>query len=235
MKLISVNDISYAYDDKIVLKNLNFEVYKGDYLCIIGSNGAGKSTLIKGILGLKNSVDNKEIVFNNIKNIGYLAQKTSIKKDFPASVNEVVLSGTLKRDVFGIFYSKKQKEIAKSNMQKLGIYDIRHKSIQTLSGGQIQRMLLGRALCASDEILLLDEPVTGLDPIITEEFYQLIKKLNQSGVTIIMVSHDIECAIKYANKILHLQNEQLFFGTNKEYLESDVAKEFLRGAHVHNK
>lgn len=232
MTLIKCENLSLAYDNKLVLNNVNFEITKGDYLCIVGDNGAGKSTLLKALLKLKTLKSGN--IINNLKTqeLGYLAQTTLIQKDFPASVKEVVLSGTLSKQGFSFFYTKAQKKLADENMEKLGILEFKDKSIQELSGGQLQRVLLARALCASETILLLDEPTASLDPLISEEFYQLIKKLNDEGLTIVMVSHDIDSTLKYANKILHLKNEQLFFGTKDDYLKTELAKNFLRGKYV---
>lgn len=232
MTLIKCENLSLAYDNKLVLNNVNFEITKGDYLCIVGDNGAGKSTLLKALLKLKTLKSGN--IINNLKTqeLGYLAQTTLIQKDFPASVKEVVLSGTLSKQGFSFFYTKAQKKLADDNMEKLGILEFKDKSIQELSGGQFQRALLARALCASETILLLDEPTASLDPLISEEFYQLIKKLNDEGLTIVMVSHDIDSTLKYANKILHLKNEQLFFGTKDDYLKTELAKNFLRGKYV---
>lgn len=232
MTLIKCENLSLAYDNKLVLNNVNFEITKGDYLCIVGDNGAGKSTLLKALLKLKTLKSGN--IINNLKTqeLGYLAQTTLIQKDFPASVKEVILSGTLSKQGFSFFYTKAQKKLADENMEKLGILEFKDKSIQELSGGQLQRVLLARALCASETILLLDEPTASLDPLISEEFYQLIKKLNDEGLTIVMVSHDIDSTLKYANKILHLKNEQLFFGTKDDYLKTELAKNFLRGKYV---
>lgn len=230
MSLIKCDNVALAYDGKEIASEINFHVNQNDYLCIIGENGSGKSTLIKAILGLIKP-SHGEIVFSDglkQNQIGYLPQQSAIQKDFPASVKEVVLSGCLNSSkVFTPFYTKEQKERAKENMEKLQIYDIKDKCYRELSGGQQQRVLLARALCATKSILLLDEPVTGLDPIVTNDFYKLINRINvESGITIIMVSHDIKCAIQNSTHILHLQNKQLFFGKTEKYLETDIGKYF---------
>ncbi len=230
MALISCKDLSFAYDGIYALKNVNFEVNDNDYLCVIGENGAGKSTLLKGLLNLKKPA-NGSISFDKtlLKNeIGYLPQKTNIQKDFPASVQEVVLSGCLNRLGLKPFYTKKEKNIAEKNIELLGLANIKYKSFKDLSGGQQQRVLLARALCSTKKLLILDEPVTGLDPLVRNELYELITKINNElGIAIIMVSHDIEGSIKYAKKILHLNNNQLFFGSKQEYINSDIGKRFL--------
>lgn len=181
----------------MVVHDLNFEINQGDYLCIVGENGSGKSTLVKSLLGLKN-VDKGKIVFDDgLKQteIGYLPQQTDVKKDFPASVYEVVLSGRLNSRGMKPFYTAEDKKQAWEKMDMLGIRDLAKQCFRDLSGGQRQRVLLARALCATKKLLLLDEPVTGLDPIVTAEFYQLISRINkESGIAVVMVSHDIrEC------------------------------------------
>ncbi|MBE6782592.1 MAG: ABC transporter ATP-binding protein [Ruminococcaceae bacterium] len=230
MAFVKCEKCELAYEGKTVLSDLSFEVNKGDYLCIVGENGSGKSTLMKALLGLIKPVSG-EIKFCCAKHseIGYLPQQTDIQKDFPASVSEVVISGTLGRKGFKPFYTKKEKDLAKKNMEMLGISHLAKHSYQNLSGGQQQRVLLARALCATTSMLLLDEPVAGLDPVVTAEMYKIIKELNDKGIAIIMVSHDISAAVEYASHILHLRNKPLFFGTKEEYLFSDIASEFLGG------
>lgn len=220
MALLECKNVSLGYDSKVILENLNFQVNKGDYLCIIGENGSGKSTLIKTILGLKSQI-NGEIYWGDglkQKEVGYLPQQTAVQKDFPASVYEIVLSGCLNKCMFSPFYSKKCKELATRNMECMNITDLSKRCYRELSGGQQQRVLLARALCATEKMLLLDEPVSGLDPKVTAEMYSLIKKLNNQGITIIMISHDIDASLKYASHILYIGNH-VFFGTKDEYLK----------------
>lgn len=230
MSLINCKNLELAYDNKTVLSDLSFQVNRGDYLCVLGENGSGKTTLMKALLGLIKPVSG-EIRFCCAKHseIGYLPQQTDIQKDFPASVSEVVLSGTLGKRGLKPFYSKKEKELAKKNMEILGIYHLAKQSYQNLSGGQQQRVLLARALCATTSMLLLDEPVAGLDPVVTAEMYRIIKELNEKGITIIMISHDISAATQYASHILHIHHKPLFFGTTQEYLSSNIASKFLGG------
>ena len=230
MSLISCENVSFGYEGKAVISQLNFKVDSGDYLCIVGENGAGKSTLMKGLLHLKQSIEgtitfDKELKGNEI---GYLPQQTIVQKDFPASVYEIVLSGRLSSRGLLPFYSKKDKQIVEENLHRLGIAHLKNKCYRELSGGQQQRVLLARALCATKKLLLLDEPVSGLDPVVTKELYELIATINkETGLTIIVISHDIQNVIAYATKILHVKNEQRFFGTTKEYEASFVGKEFL--------
>ncbi len=227
MSQLICKNVSLGYDYKIFLKNLNFSVNKGDYLCIVGENGSGKSTLLKTILGLQPTISGQIILGDGLKQneIGYLPQQTITQKDFPASVWEIVLSGCQTR--CGIFpvYSKEQKQIAIANMERMNITDLAKKCFRELSGGQRQRVLLARALCATQKILILDEPITGLDVKTASDMYKLITDINKSGTTIIMISHDVS-AIKYASHILHI-GDVVFFGTRTEYLKSDVSSALL--------
>ena len=224
--IFECKDVTLGYENKVVAKNLNFKIDQGDYLCVVGENGTGKSTLIKTLLGLIKPL-NGEVIANvqgkNHKVVGYLPQQTQAQKDFPASVWEVVLSGVLNNDHRCPFYNKKDKAEAEKNMEKLNILDLKKRCYRELSGGQQQRVLLARALCATDSVLILDEPVTGLDPAASMELYETIKDLNKKeNVTIIMVSHDIKNALNYATHILHLEQENDFFGTVEEYKKSNV-------------
>lgn len=215
---ITADNVTLGYDSKIILQNLNFYIEEGDYLCIIGENGSGKTTLMKTLLGLLKPIDGKIKFLNGIEKnqIGYLPQQTDVQKDFPASVKEIVISGFQSKMNGRPFYSKKEKAEALKNMQLLGIDNLARRSYRELSGGQQQRVLLARALCATNKMILLDEPVTGLDPSATNEMYELIKELNNQGITIIMITHDTSCALKYANKILEI-GSKMFFGEKKDY------------------
>lgn len=228
MALLNVSGVSLGYEGHPIVSNLDFRVEKGDYLCIVGENGSGKSTLMKTILGQKHVINGKIEFSDGLKQneIGYLPQQTEVQKDFPASVKEIVLSGCINSCGFRPFYSKSQKALAEENMKKLGIDDIAKKCYRELSGGQQQRVLLARALCATKKLLVLDEPVAGLDPLVTQNLYQLISEINRDGITVIMVSHDIHAAAEYASHILHISHEPLFFGTKEDYLKSDLYLSF---------
>lgn len=232
MALITCKEVKMGYEGKIILDNVNFTVNQGDYLCIIGENGSGKSTLMKGLLKLKSALGGKigygeGLVANQI---GYLPQQTDIQRNFPASVYEVVLSGRLNQLGWRPFFNNKDKKIVLEKMEWMGIKHLKGQSFQELSGGQQQRVLLARALCATQKVLLLDEPVAGLDPVVTAEMYDLIKTINEKhDITVIMISHDIKAAVKYASHILHLGNKQLYFGTTKDYLKNDIGKTFVGG------
>lgn len=233
MALIKCENVSIGYEGQTVVKDLDFQIDPGDYLCIVGENGSGKSTLVRSLLGLKNVEKGQIIYRDGLKQteIGYLPQQTDVQKDFPASVYEVVRSGRLNSRGFHPFYTAADRKAAVEKMDLLGIRDLAKQCFRDLSGGQKQRVLLARALCATKSLLLLDEPVTGLDPIVTGEFYQLIRRINrESGIAVVMVSHDIESSVKDASHILHLQETALFFGTTEEYKRSPVGRRFLGGA-----
>lgn len=230
MPQIICKNASLGYDGRAITHGLNFTVSAGDYLCIVGENGAGKSTLIKTVLGLTPPIAGEISFADGLKQneIGYLPQQTPVQRDFPASVTEIVLSGCLGRSGFHPFYTKAQKKLAAENMEKMNITPLAGRCYRELSGGQQQRVLLARALCATSKLLLLDEPVAGLDPKATREMYELIASLNRTGITVIMVSHDIASAAKYATHILHLGSTPKFFGTKEDYLKTDVGRAFTR-------
>ena len=226
MTLIQCCDLSLGYEGTCVLSHLELSVQEGDYLAIVGENGAGKSTLLKGILGLIRPTGGHIHFHLPPKEIGYLPQQTPIQRDFPASVMEVVLSGLLAAKGYAPFYTRADRETALAKLRLLGAEDLANRCYRELSGGQQQRVLLARALCATRKMLLLDEPVSGLDPKVTAEMYALIEKLNrEDGITVIMISHDIAAAVKYASHILHI-GDAVFFGTRAEYLRSPQGRLF---------
>lgn len=228
MAYIRCKELVVGYEGREVSRGIDFSVNAGDYLCILGENGAGKSTLMKTMLHLLEPVSGKIEYGDGLMpyEIGYLPQQTEVQRDFPASVEEVVLSGNLARIGHRPFYFAKEKNRAKDNMEKMGILEIRKKCYRNLSGGQQQRVLLARALCATTKLLILDEPVSGLDPKVTGDFYELVKKLNREGLTIIMVSHDLEGAVVNASHILHIGRRQLFFGSGEDYMASEAFRIF---------
>lgn len=218
---IECQNLTVGYDGRAILKDINFTVNRGDYLCIIGENGAGKTTLLRTLLGLQPPVSGKILFGDGLerKRCGYLPQQTVIQRDFPASVSEIVLSGCQNRCGLRPFYRKEEKEYVHKMMEKMGIAYLEDKCYRELSGGQQQRTLLARALCATQEMLFLDEPVSGLDPVATEEMYRLIEQINREDhITILMISHDIKAAVAYADHILEI-GKQIFLGTAQEYLE----------------
>ncbi len=211
MAALQAKNLAVGYDNKPVLKGINFKIDAGDYFCIVGENGSGKTTLMKTILGLKTPISG-EIIFDDglEKNqIGYLPQQSIVQRDFPASVFEIVLSGCQNSLASGFFYKKEHKEMALANLKKMGIAKLKDKCYRELSGGQQQRVLLARALCATKKALLLDEPVAGLDPNVTSEMYDLIKQLNDDGLTVIMISHDIENVKNFATKIFDVNSMEV--------------------------
>jgi zinc transport system ATP-binding protein len=230
MNVISCESLTLGYERRPVIKDISFSAEEGDFICILGENGAGKSTLMKGILSLIKPMKGKISFGINKNQIGYLPQQSDIQKDFPASVYEVVISGTLNHGRLLPFYSRREKNIAEENMKRLGIWDLKNKPYRDLSGGQQQRVFLARALCATKKLLLLDEPMAGLDPVASADFYNLLDKLNKKeGITIIMISHDIQGAMDYCKKILHLGHSKIFYGTKEEYLQTEMAKKMQRG------
>lgn len=229
MVQLKCENLTIGYDKKIILSNLSFEINKGDYLCIVGENGSGKSTLMKTILGLIPSIKGEVKFCDNLtnKDIGYLPQQSIVQKDFPASCMEIVMSGFQNKSKFRPFYKKEEKTKAREILSKLGILNLENKCYRELSGGQQQRVLLSRALCSTQKMLLLDEPVASLDPLASKDLYDVIKSLNNEGITIIMISHDILSSINYATHVLFV-GKNTFFGTKKDFLSSDIGKKFIK-------
>ena len=230
--LLKCDHVDFGYENQDAVVGVDLEVSTGDYICIVGENGSGKSTLMKGILGLLKPTAGKIIISEELKKagIGYLPQQTAAQKDFPATVYEVVISGCLSKRGNRPFYSKKEKDAAESNLERLGITDLKKNCYRDLSGGQQQRALIARALCATDKLLILDEPITGLDPSSAQDFYHIVKKLNrEEKVAILMVSHDIQNIVHQAGKILHMQQKALFYGSTEDYIKSGIGRIFLGG------
>ena len=219
MSLIELSNVTLAYEKHVVLKNINLEIEEGDFICVVGPNGSGKSTLIKGILGLIKPLKGR-IKYNNLKQnfIGYMPQETKVDAFFPASVFEIVLSGTLNNLGLKPFYSKEAKEKAINNLKLLHIENLKNKSFADLSGGQRQKVLLARSLCATSKLLILDEPSNNLDSKSKENLYEMVTNLNKSGITIIMITHDLDHGNLIGNKILSLREDDIFFGSTKDFV-----------------
>ena len=235
MPLITCENLTLGYEGRQIVQSLSFSVNPGDYLCIVGENGSGKSTLMRTILGLQPPLSGRILSGEGLKQnqIGYLPQQTHVQKDFPASVREVVLSGFEGNCGWRPFYTKEEKARAMANIRSMGLEALADRCYRELSGGQQQRALLARALCATDSLLLLDEPVSGLDPKVTAELYALIEKLNrEDGITVIMISHDVSAALRYASHILHI-GDRVFFGSKEEYLKSEEGSVFAKGGIGH--
>ena len=229
MALLSCQDLSLGYEGKAILEHISFEVNAGDYLCIVGENGSGKTTLMKTILGLIHPLRGKVVTGEGLRQreIGYLPQQTLVQRDFPASVYEIVLSGCQGRQGLRPFYSKADKALAWQNIRRMELEPLARRCYRELSGGQQQRVLLARALCATRKLLLLDEPVAGLDPKVTAEMYQLIARLNrEDGITVVMISHDLEAALRCANHILHI-GSRVYYGTVEGYLKTETGARWL--------
>ncbi len=220
MTYITVKDLTLGYDSEAIVEHLSFCVEEKDYLCIVGENGSGKTTLMKTLLHLLPPLSGEILYSEGFQGmqIGYLPQQTEAQKDFPASVEEIVLSGNLARSKWHPFYSKEEKQRARDNMERVGVLALKDRCYKDLSGGQKQRVLLARALCATDQMLLLDEPMAALDPEATKNLYTLLKKLNDEGIAIIMITHDISEALPYAKHVLHIGNE-IIYSTKENYLK----------------
>lgn len=229
MALIACEKISFAYEGRTVVDRLDLAVQPGDYLCIVGENGSGKSTLVKGLLGLIPPVQGRVRYGDGLRrtDIGYLSQRTDVQNDFPASVWEVVTSGCRGRSPFLTAAMRRE---ANEMLDALNIAPIKKHSFMELSGGQQQRVLLARALCATRRLLVLDEPVAGLDPLVTREMYEIISHYHREhSLTVVMISHDIEAALQNATRILHLSHGGSFLGTPEEYRRSELAQGFMGG------
>ncbi len=222
MKIITLKNLSLGYDNNVVLKDINIEINEKDFVIVVGPNGSGKSTLIKGILGLIKPMKGN-IEYHNLKQqfIGYMPQETKVDSSFPASVYEIVLSGTLNRLGLKSFYTKKEKKIADENLKLLNIYDLKNKSFCDLSGGQRQKVLLARSLCASKKLLVLDEPSNNLDSESKKDLYNTIIKLNkEKNMTIIMITHDLDHDNLIGDRIISLREKNIFYGSTEEFVRS---------------
>lgn len=227
--LIDCRDVALGYEGQALWEHLSFQVKSGDYLCIVGENGSGKSTLLRSLLGLMRPMAGSITLSDGLRSgaIGYLPQQTRAQRDFPATVTEVVLSGFLSARGWRFFYTAAEKSQALMHMGKMGILELKDRCYRELSGGQQQRVLLARALCAAGELLILDEPVTGLDPAAAQDLYRTLHYLNsKEGLAIVMVTHDMQNALRYGTSILHAGHHQWFFGTTEEYLTSPYGKRF---------
>ncbi len=228
-ELLSCRDVSLGYEGQSVLTHLNLSIRAGDYLCVVGDNGSGKSTLLRGLLGLLPPQSGEIWRAPELRRgaIGYLPQQTRAQRDFPATVSEVVLSGCLNQRGTRFFYSAAQKSAALMNMGKLGILELKDESYRKLSGGQQQRVLLARALCAAGRLLILDEPITGLDPAAAQDLYKTLAYLNEKeDMAVVMVTHDLRAALRQARTVLHIGRSSLFYGSTEEYLSSPQGRRF---------
>ena len=228
MALLECKKAVFAYEGHVVVDALDLKVERGDYLCVVGENGSGKSTLVKGLLGLLAPVRGEVCYGDGLRRdeIGYLPQTNELQRDFPASVWEVVSSGCRCK---APFLGAAQRKLTEDNLRLMGITDIRKKSFMELSGGQQQRALLARALCATRTLLLLDEPVAGLDPLATRDMYEVIEALHDKGLTVVMISHDIAASMRYAHHVLHMAHGATFYGTAGEYRQSSMGSAFFGG------
>ena len=228
-ELLICRDVSLGYEGQSVLEHLDLTVRRGDYLCIVGDNGSGKSTLLRGLLGLLPPLSGQILRSPELERgaVGYLPQQTRAQRDFPATVYEVVLSGCLNRKGMRFFYTSSQKSEALMNMGKLGVLELKDQCYRDLPGGQQQRVLLARALCAASSLLILDEPITGLDPAAAQDLYKTLAYLNRKeGMAVVMVTHDLKAALQSARTVLHIGRSSYFCGTAADYLSSPLGKRF---------
>jgi len=231
-ELIVCRDVSLGYEGQAILEHLNLTVRSGDYLCIVGENGSGKSTLLRALLGLLSPMSGEIVRSPELRRgaVGYLPQQTKAQRDFPATVYEVVLSGYLNQPGMHFFYTAAQKSGALMNLGKLGVLELKDHCYRELSGGQQQRVLLARALCAAGQLLILDEPITGLDPAAAQDLYKILSYLNrQEGMAVVMVTHDLKAALHSARTVLHIGRSSWFCGTTESYLRSPEGRRFREG------
>lgn len=230
MSYITCEELTLSYEGRVIVKDLSFTVEAGDYICIVGENGSGKTTLVKTLVGLKKPASGRIVYGDGLdrRDVGYVPQMIHTGKAFPATVYEVVTSGLLSRTGIRPFFTKDEKKRVADAMERLGISDIRDRCFRELSGGQRQRVQLARAICSAEKLLILDEPASGLDPVITKQLYEVIRELNASdGISVVMVSHDIMSAVHNASKILHLDKETSFFGSSAEYERHTISRHFI--------
>ena len=228
-ELLACRDVSLGYEGQSVLTHLDLSIREGDYLCIVGDNGSGKSTLLRGLLGLLPPQSGEIWRSAELKrgNLGYMPKQTRAQRDFPATVYEVVLSGCLNKKGMHFFYSPAQKSEALMNMGKLGVLELKDQCYRDLSGGQQQRVLLARALCAANKLLILDEPITGLDPAAAQDLYKILAYLNKKeGMAIVMGTHDLKAALQCAQRVLHIGRTGYFSGSVADYLASPMGRRF---------
>ena len=227
--MIKTENLSIGYDNKVVLRNINLYIQEGEYVCIVGQNGTGKSTLLKTLIGLTKPIDGK-VIIEDKNSIGYVPQRLQIQQDFPATVMEIVMSGCLKKMKWFPFYTKKEKALATKYLKMLQISSLKNKSFSELSGGQQQRVLIARALCATNKVLFLDEPFTALDKTTQLKLYSVLRKINkEENVTIVIITHDIEDVLRYANRVIHIDETIVYDGIIEEYIKSPFIKEIKGG------
>ena len=222
MQVVNIDNVSYRFNSTLVLENISFTVDKGDFVGIIGPNGAGKTTLFRSMLGLLEDYQGRITFFgedirknrNILQKIGYIPQKNSTDQGFPATVEEIVSLGITGR--------RPSKNKINHAIETVGLFDQKTKRIGELSGGQQQRVLIAKALANEPELLILDEPVTGIDLKTQNKFYVLLKKLNEENkITIIWASHDLDAVKKLANKIACVNRRIFFHGDATIFFENN--------------
>ncbi len=212
MNIIECKKLSLGYSGSVYVKDVSFALEKGRYLCIIGENGSGKSTLLKGILGLLPPLKGSVELSIKRSELGYLPQLTQTRRDFPATAAEVVLSGLAATSGMTPFYKRSERALALACMEKTGTENLFRRRFGELSEGQKRRVLLSRALISGRKLLVLDEPVAGLDPEHALELYKIIENLKSEKMTMLIVTHDLDAA-RNADMLLCLNaGETVYYG-----------------------
>ena len=219
MNIIEVKNLTTTYNGHVAIKDINFSIEKGEYVCLIGENGSGKSTLLKTIVGL-NKKDSGEIIKNiDPDKISYLAQNNLVDLNFPATAKEIIMTGVQKHRTLP-FYKKDDYKKFEDLCDLLGIRSLVNRQIGDLSGGQRQRIMLARALIREPELLILDEPCSGLDINITKDFYDTLIKLNkEKNLTIIMATHDLDEVENEDARVICMATDVKFDGNIKDWKE----------------
>ena len=240
--VIEVEKLSFSYDGDPVLQEVNFSVNQGDFACIVGPNGGGKTTLLKLILGLLHPQRGSVRVFGRPPEeighrMGYLPQNPRFDPAFPITVMEVVLMGRLRRGLRPVFFSQRDKELAKKALREVDLYNQRNRSFSTLSGGQRQRVLIARLLASQPELILLDEPAANLDLKAEAELYQLLRELNKR-LSLVMVSHDFFFVSSFVNKVICVKGRVMVHSTaevSQEMVGELYGGEVRMVKHLHHK
>ena len=238
MAYLTCKNLTLGYEGHAIVSDLNFKVGKGDYLCIVGENGTGKSTLIKTLLHLQDAISGEVMAGDGLKayEVGYLPQQTVVQKDFPATVEEIVLSGTLAKCGWRPFYSKVEKRMAEEKMKKMDVWNLRKSCYRNLSGGQQQRVGIARALAAEPQVMLFDEPTSALDPEWIGGVLDVMKEIAADGMTMIVVSHEMRFVKNVASRILFLEGGQIVEDNTPEKLfnnpENERTRAFLEMAEL---
>ncbi|WP_297441098.1 metal ABC transporter ATP-binding protein [Sulfurimonas sp.] len=242
LPIFDVKNLSFKIRDQIILENITFEIYEGEYIAIIGPNGGGKTTLIRLLLGLETPSSGEIKIFGQkLKNfkewhkIGYVPQRaTLVDENFPATVEDIVKMGRIAKR--GLFAGASSEDRAKVHdaMVKMDILDLKNRMVGTLSGGQRQRVMIARALASSPKILILDEPNTGVDMLSQQRFYTLLAKLNkEENITILFITHDIGVIVDDIGRVFTINQKATICNDPKQILSCEEVSE-LYGINAHS-